>query len=104
MFKAAALPALLLATSYLPPTFAAKCSAVGWLSSDSAGFGFGTSYEFMSGVYLYNEKGDKIGSADTTCDTCHSVCADLIHIEGKGLDNTFAWGSSCDVNKITYVY
>jgi hypothetical protein len=103
MFKAAALPALLLATSYLPPALAAKCSAVGYLENDSAGFGFGTTYSAMSGIYLYNEKGDKIGSAEP-CEACVLACDDLIHIRGKGLDNLFSWGGSCNGGVITYVY
>ncbi|BCS19581.1 uncharacterized protein APUU_20013A [Aspergillus puulaauensis] len=90
MFKST-VPALFMA-SCLPATLAATCSAVGYLTSNSV-VGLGPQGG-MSGVFLYNGDGDKIG--ELTGDA--GACTDIADISGDGLDDTFGWAATCNIN------
>lgn len=88
-------PALFMA-SCLPATLAATCSAVGYLTSNSV-VGLGPQGG-MSGVFLYNGDGDKIG--ELTGDA--GACTDIADISGDGLDDTFGWAATCNINSFRY--
>ncbi|KAJ5098027.1 hypothetical protein N7532_005028 [Penicillium argentinense] len=88
------LPAMLLAAANIPSAMAAKCSAVGTWSTNSAGFGIGgTTYTGSDSITLYDPDGNNIGSYEGD----KSACSDLITWESNGyLKDTFSWGASCD--------
>ncbi|KAJ5431316.1 hypothetical protein N7445_009048 [Penicillium cf. griseofulvum] len=93
MFKFAT--TALLFASCLPTAFAAKCSAVGWQHQTTIRGGMVGDM----GVYLYRGD-DKIGEAKQ-CMKCQTPCTDLMMVEGEGLEDTFGWAASCNLNHFT---
>lgn len=101
MFTTGLLTAMLATALSLPLTLADSCSAVGALTTNSAGFGEGgTTYTSGNSITLY--KGSTVIGGYTVCDTCSPVCSDQIAIDSS-LPLVFLWGASCGVNTFSLV-
>ncbi|KAJ5999919.1 hypothetical protein N7481_000328 [Penicillium waksmanii] len=97
MFNIKSAATAFLLASCLPTALAKdECRAVGWQSQTTVK----GSTPNDEGVTLF--RGDKkIGEAKQDRHW-PGVCTDLMKIEGDGLEDTFAWASSCDINHFTY--
>ncbi|KAL4887778.1 hypothetical protein BDV59DRAFT_212012 [Aspergillus ambiguus] len=91
------LPALFVATC-LSTTMAATCSAVGWMRDNSVMVE--GPLAAWNGVELFNANGDQIGEMNCD-DDCPGACTDFAWIDGDGLETSFAWAASCNINTFT---
>ena len=84
-------------TALIPTIMAGKCSAVGYITTNSAGFGSqGTTYTSGGGIKVYDANNKQVGDYEV-CDKCKPVCSDFISIKSS-LPDTFEWGASCGPN------